>query len=199
MIVKLIAVVTSLVLLAFIFERLITKYANDNEPLRKLVHVFHGAALAILAFIIPLPWIIGVEVFFLISMVVARYLSENFYRVPWIRYFARVYKVGRLSYGEFFFPLSIILLVFIANTKWEFAAAVLILGIADAAAALVGKRYGKRISYKVLGQTKTLAGSLAFFVVSLLIVAGFVAENLGVYGSDNFLIPIVAVVLLNAL
>src|SRR5690349_17707638 len=108
---KTIGLVAVLTVAAFVMERLITRFSRDNEPLRKLVHVFHAITLALLAFIIPLELLVGVELFFLGSVVVARYLSENYSKAPWIKYFARVYKVGRISYGEFFYPVSVIFLV----------------------------------------------------------------------------------------
>lgn len=209
---------------ALIGRWLIDTHGKDNEQLRKLVHALHGIGLAALAFVIPLEFIIIIEVIFLFSMVVARYLAEHFTKLPWIEYMQRMYSVGRISFGEFFYPISAIILVFIADSKWEFAAAILILGIADSAAALVGKRYGKNNSYSVFGQKKSIAGSLAFLVASFVIIWGFVmlhnsielgsvslllilltaglvtiSENLGVYGSDNLLIPVVAVLLLNRL
>lgn len=223
MIIKTLVVIAGLILLAFVFERLITKFSHDNEPLRKLVHVSHGIGLALVAFILPLQVLALIEVFFLVSMFGARYLYEQFKGAPWIKYFARVYKVGRLSYGEFFYPISVILLVFIADSEWEFAASILVLALADAVAALIGKRFGKSNSYNILGQKKSLAGSFAFLAVTMAIIGAFVAfsgadvtdaglgaviwvsllltitENLGVYGSDNFLIPLVAVALLNHL
>ena len=113
--------------------------------------------------------------------------------------------------------------MFLADSKWEFAAAILILGVSDALAAIVGKKYGKNSGYLVFGQKKSVVGSIAFFCSALIIVTGFavvtgisftisttllvlvttllvtITENLGVYGSDNLLIPLVAVVLLNRL
>ncbi len=223
MAIKILLLVVILVVVALIGRWLIDSHGKDNEQLRKLVHVIHGVGLAALAFVVPLQFIIGIEVIFFISMIVARYLAEHFTRVPWIKYMQRMYSVGRLSFGEFFYPISAILLVFLAESKWEFAAAILILGIADTAAALVGKRYGSSNSYLVFKQKKSLIGSLAFLVTTFVIIWGFVAlhgielgsasmaliiltsilvttaENLGVYGSDNLLIPIVAVLLLNRL
>lgn len=220
---QLIALVAILAAVGLIGRWLIDSHDKDNEKLRKLVHLLHGVGLAALAFVVPLQFIVGIEVVFLVSMIVARYLAEHFTRVPWIRYMQRMYSVGRLSFGEFFYPLSTILLVFMAQSKWEFAAATLILALADTAAALVGKRYGKGNSYLVFGQQKSIAGSFAFFATTFVIVWGFVmlhgielggvslgliiltsilvtsAENLGVYGSDNLLIPVVAVLLLNRL
>jgi phytol kinase len=223
MIMQLFAVIAVLLLVGWIGRWLIDTHGRDNEQLRKLVHVLHGVGLAILAFVVPLQLIIGVEVVFFLSMIVARYLAEHFTRVPWIKYMQRMYSVGRLSFGEFFYPISAILLVFLAQSKWEFAAAILILGISDTAAALVGKRFGGNNSYLVFGQKKSIVGSVAFLVTTFVIIWGFVmlhgvalggvslglivlttilvttSENLGVYGSDNLLIPVVAVLLLNRL
>lgn len=223
MIMQLLAVTAIIVLVGLIGRWLIDSHGRDNEQLRKLVHTVHGVGLAALAFVVPLQFIIVIEVVFFLSVIAGRYLAGNFGRVPWVKYLSRMYSVGRLSFGEFFYPISVILLVFIAQSKWEFAAAILILGIADTAAALVGKRYGKHNSYLVFGQKKSIAGSLAFLVTTFVIVWGFVmlhgvelgsvslglimlttilvttSENLGVYGSDNLLIPIVAALLLNRL
>lgn len=220
---QLIGLAVIMIATALIGRWLIDRHDKDNEKLRKLVHIIHGVGLTALAFVAPLQFIVVVEIVFLLSMIVARYLAEHFTRVPWIRYMQRMYSVGRLSFGEFFYPISVILLTFIAESKWEFAAAILILGIADTVAALVGKKFGKSTTYLVFGQKKSIVGSVAFFAVAFLIIWGFVllhgvelestsialvlltsvlvttAENLGVYGSDNLLIPIVAVILLNRL
>lgn len=223
MIIKLLLLAAILTAIALIGRWLIDSHGRDNELLRKLVHLLHGVGLAALAFVVPLQFIVGIEVLFFFSMIIARYLAGHFTRVPWIRYMQRMYSVGRLSFGEFFYPLSAILLTFVAQSKWEFAAAILILGIADTAAALVGKRFGKGNTYLVFGQQKSIMGSLAFFLTTFSIVWGFItlhgvelgsvslglviltsllvtsAENLGVYGSDNLLVPLVAVLLLNRL
>ncbi len=210
-------------LLTLVGQQFADKYSKDNESFRKLFHVMHALALAGLAFVVPLSWIMVLEVLFFGSMIVTRYLVENKNNVlKWVGYMSRAYKVGRISYGEFFYPASVILIVLLAESKWEFAAAVLILGLADTAAAFVGKKYGKRTAYTILGQKKSLIGSLAFFVVTMVILAWFtlaapqvapvgvlalamagvlitVTENVGVYGSDNLLIPVAAVLLLNAM
>ena len=223
MILKIFAVLIIIGVVLLVGQLLINRFSRDNEQLRKLVHVLHGSGLAALALIAPLDIVVAIEIFVLVSMLIARFLFSHFKNIAWIRYCGKVYNVGRVSYGEFFFPISAIILVFIAESKWEFAAAILILGIADAIAALIGKRFGKSNSYLVFGQNKSLAGSAAFFAATLLIVWGFAtfhtgtanevglglillisilvttAENLGVYGSDNLLIPVVAVFLLNRL
>ncbi len=221
---KILFVTLVILVFAMAAQWLINKYSRDNELLRKLVHVCHGIGIAILAFIAPFSVLLGIEIIFLASMFVARYLQEHFSFIPWIKYFGKVYRVGRISYGEFFYPISVIVALFLADSRWEFAAAILILALADSAAAIAGKRFGKSTTYPVLGQKKSLVGSAAFYVVSYAIIGVFIlisgadvsseiglgsllwvtlaltiTENLGVYGSDNLLIPVVAVVLLNRL
>lgn len=203
-------------------EIIIKKIGGSNEASRKLVHVMHGISLAALAFIVPMGFVILCEVLFLLSMFLARKMSKSANPrqiVGW--YVARLYKVGRLSYGDLWFPLSAIVVALLATTKWEFAAAMLVLGVADAVAAIIGKHFGANNSYKVFGQQKSLAGSLAFFVVCVAIMAAYatlipsfqsdvavvgvltislvltITENLGVYGTDNFLIPIVTIAALS--
>lgn len=223
MFIRLALVIIIAVSCIIVCQRLIDKYSKDNESMRKFFHVLHGIIVASLVIFAPLSVVIIVEVFFLMSMFVARYLYEHFSRLPWVRYLGRTYNVNRVSYGDFFFPISVIIAAFIADTKWELAAAVLILGLADAAAALIGKRFGRNNSYEVFGQKKSLIGSAAFLAVTMVVVLTFAvfspvapvslnilavlgvclattaAENLGVYGSDNLLIPIVSVLLLNQL
>jgi dolichol kinase len=219
------ALIATLCVIVFILicQRLIDKYSKDNESMRKFVHVLHGVGIAGLALFAPYSLIIAIEVFFLMSMFVARYLYENFSGLPWVRYLGRTYSVGRVSYGDFLFPMSTIIIISLAESRGILAASVLILGLADAAAALIGKRYGASSTYKIFGQNKSMVGSMAFFVVALAIAFVFsvfvqntgegdiflailgvalattIAENLGVYGSDNLLIPIVATLALNQL
>lgn len=202
-------------------EVIIKKIKASNEASRKLVHVMHGVSLAVLAFIVPMSIVILFELLFLASMFIARRLSKSARPrqiIAW--YVARLYKVGRLSYGDLWFPLSVIVVAIIASTKWEFAAAMLVLGIADAVAAIVGRHFGKGNTYTIFGQTKSAAGSLAFFTMTAIIIGLYavyipmvqsdvavmgvlgvsvlltITENLGVYGTDNFLIPIVTVLAL---
>lgn len=221
MILHALLIVTSLILVFLCFQLLLDKFSKDNEPSRKLLHFMHAVSLAILIFVVPIVGIIAIETIFLVSMFIARYLATHNPRIPGIEYLVKVYRVGRISYGEFFFPLSVIVAAFLADTSWEFATAILILGMADSVAALVGKKYGSTSTYSVLGQKKSLIGSVAFFMTALVLVGIFVGlghttdtslgailwvvfiltitENIGVYGSDNLLIPIIAVILLNGL
>lgn len=219
---QLIVLAISVMSVILVGEIIIKKIGGSNEASRKLVHVMHGVSLAALAFIVPMRYVVLCESVFLASMFVARYMSKSARPrqiISW--YVARLYKVGRLSYGDLLFPLSVIIVSVLANTKWEFAAAMLVLGVADAVAAIVGKHFGKGNTYTVLGQAKSIAGSVAFFLVTASIIGMYavliptfeasvalmgvlavsfvltITENLGVYGTDNFLLPIVTVLALS--
>lgn len=178
------------------------------EVARKLVHVVHGLAAATWPFFVSMQTIIIVELLFMGAATFAR--KFNLFR--------DLRSVYRLTWGEFFFPLGVIAVAFINPNEWIFAAAMLHLGLADAAAAVIGTRWGKH-SYKVFGHRKSVEGSLAFLVVSITITAwvamatpygvehlpvlivvlpllATAAENIGVLGMDNLLIPILVTAVL---
>jgi len=224
MLMKLVLLVAVIVSALVLFQWLNDRFEKDNETFRKIVHIFNGVTLAALAFIVPLQFIIVWEAAFLILMSIGRYmyLDGYFGKIAWVRYIARLYDVDRVTYGEYLYPISAIIVVVLTNDKWIFAASILTLGLADAAAALVGKRYGKKTSYTILGQKKSLVGSTAFFIVALAVVFAFTqfaepsinvstvtvlwvtlaitfSENIGIYGTDNLLIPLTAAYLFSAM
>ena len=108
-------------------------------------------------------------------------------------------------------------LTLLTESAAVYAAAMLHLSVADGLAALIGRGFGRRTSYKVFGHTKSLVGSGAFFLTSLAILTGFsllapadlawwavvggaigatILENIGVMGSDNILVPAFIVAML---
>jgi phytol kinase len=205
------------ILFAFIvllFAEGLLKYSKRDpspEVSRKLVHMSHGIAAAVWPFLVPYRVIIGIEILFLILAALARKF----------RIFKGISQVDRISGGEIFFPLGIIGAALFYPSSWIFAAAMLILAFADAAAALVGRKYGKH-KFKVFGNQKSLEGSFAFAVVAFIIVgwvvlfapAGFesmwpimillpiltaTTEAVAPFGLDNLLIPLVVVVVLTSL
>lgn len=191
-------------------SELIRKYVGlHNEYSRKTYHVVHALLFGISPFFISYEIIIGLELLLLIEMIAARRL----------KLFRWLYEVGRVTWGDMFTVAGVVLIAAQQPNKWVFLAAMLHLGLADTMAALVGRRYGKSTQYKVFGQTKSLMGSAAFYVTSLLItfiVISFtplgdmsvpllilllpplvtLAENVSFFGSDNFVIPVVVVAVL---
>lgn len=114
------------------------------------------------------------------------------------RRFERWYGLGssrRLeSLGEFYFAAAIGLLFLLVRTdlvRYAFPLAAITYG--DAAAAIVGKRWGRRKYRTPAGETKSLEGSAAFLAVACLAGAAvFVAAGVSVSAVG---VPIVAVAL----
>lgn len=74
----------------------------------------------------------------------------------------------RSDLGTIYFPISfVICIALFFDSAWPQAAAagIMSMGLGDAAAAVVGKRFGRH-HYRSLGARKTLEGSAAMFVVS---------------------------------
>lgn len=200
-----------------ILETLRRKLALSNEYSRKLIHVLHGLVVISWGFWLPDNFIIGFELVFLACMFVFKYVVSRWPQLGWM------YDVKRRSYGEYFYPVGVILAVLITNDSWIFAVAVAQLAITDAVAALVGKTLGRSNEYKVFGSTKSVAGSAAFFVtaqalflavvlpthsvpviltgIMLLGLSAFLTllENVSIYGSDNLILPLATAYLLQAI
>lgn len=78
--------------------------------------------------------------------------------------------IKRKTYGDFFFPVGIGLCAFITTNKLFFAIAVLNMAIADGLAAIVGKLSHERWRYSIFGYTKTIIGTMTFWLVALFIL-----------------------------
>lgn len=119
--------------------------------------------------------------------------------------------------GELLFAIVIGLLASISPNNWVFTAAMLHLSISDGIAAIAGVLWGDNNSYKVFGRTKSLVGSAAFLLSSLIILAAYHAvsgsttsvatilwlplvatatENLAVQGTDNLVMPMIIALVL---
>ncbi len=188
-----------------------TKLVRHPETLRKLVHILTGVFAASWAFFLPIYYIQIISITLLLVVLVSKHFSV----------FRSVHNISRLSYGEELFPVGIFLCATLANSEWIYMAAILHLGLADGVAALMGMRRARRFKYKVFGQTKSLLGSATFYAVSLMIVTGVMAadavhltgvtpfvllwlpaavtavESFAVFGTDNLLVPLLVVLVLN--
>lgn len=198
-----------LLLVALEFARRRLKISNEES--RKAYHVVHAIIISIAPFLVSYRIIIVLELVLLASMLVVR----TFNLFPWL------YRVGRLSWGEFFGVAAVILIAWFEPSKWVFLAAMLHFGVADALAAIVGKRYGKNYQFKVFGQKKSWPGSVSFYVASCVLTAVVIlaaqssngavmllvalpvlttlAEAVSPYGLDNLAVPVLVTAVLNSL
>ncbi len=78
-----------------------------------------------------------------------------------------------LNYGTVYFPISFLLLTLLCWGKytWILQTSMLVLGLGDALAALVGENLKKPRQYKFT-TTKSIEGSLVMFIVSFLVLYG---------------------------
>ena len=132
------------------------------------------------------------------------------------RLFSAIQSVERHTFGEIFLPLGVAVTAFffLPDSILAFQFGILIMGVSDAIGGLVGERFGKHI-FMILGNKKSLEGSLVFFGCSLILTYLFypifghnlflipliltVIEFGFIYGLDNLVLPIVAAYLINFL
>jgi phytol kinase len=93
--------------------------------------------------------------------------------------------VGRKTYGVFYYALSITVLV---GLLWEHHPQYAVIGVmvmswGDGMAALIGKRFGKH-TFIYMGNKRSLEGSLAMFVTSLIVMLGIFASGHSLSASD---------------
>lgn len=171
----------------------------SHNIIRKAGHI--GLTLVIAS----VSFLVGKEVFIPIGLgfFVVALLMRHFLKLRSLSKFASV------SYGEALFPLGIGIAAFTAQSVEVFITCVLILGFADTAAFVCGRHFK---SPKIIFN-KTVAGSLAFAVVSTIIIFAFtsswwaipisivlaIVEILGLHGSDNLTLPVAASLMLNFL
>lgn len=202
----------AVVFLILVFSEYLSRSKGVHSELtRKIVHVLVGMFVAFWPFFLSWRQIQVLSLLFLVVVLISIKLNI----------FNSIHAVRRNVWGEVLFAVAIGMLAFIATDPWVFAAAMLHLSLADGLAAVIGLAYGEHNSYRILGRTKSLAGSLAFFFTSLVIMIWYVAfssdtasavsvlwlpvmatvaENLSGEGTDNLVIPLlVALVLTSSL
>jgi len=194
----------------------LSKYLEDKkilkgENLRKFIHISIGC------FVASWPWIIGWSTIQALSLLMLLVVFANHYHTI----FKFNKHLNRTTYGDYFFALAIYICASITTNKFFFAMAILNMALADGLAAVVGKNYGKHYEYKVFGQTKSLIGTMTFWITSVYILGSgmlfahnyipysnyywvilllppalTLLENLSVYGSDNLVVPVTVILVL---
>lgn len=183
--------------------------APDDEFSRKFIHISVGSFVAFWPYWLSWGQIELLSLAFLAVVLVSKYLN----------FFQAIHSVQRPTWGEAFFAVAVGVIALLTNDRAIYAVALLQMSLADGMAAVIGTRFGGNHKYLVLGHLKSVAGTLTFFVVSLVTLLAFsghlaaslnlglmvvisavasVIENVGVMGLDNLLIPlVVALILVN--
>lgn len=182
-----------------------------GELARKSIHIGVGILFASLPLFMNRREIFVTTALFFVAMIVLSGVLKLF----------KAYEdVSRWTIGQFLYPLGIIIVVFLFRDLRIYSFSVLILALADAAAALIGTKFGD-VHYHFFGGDKTITGSLAFFTVTLVLVTIFAfsyghpntlalvmlpvtawfltgVEAVFAGGFDNLAIPVFAALILNA-
>lgn len=195
----------------FAGEILWYKKILSDELSRKFIHIVGGLWIASWPFLIDFA-----EIKVLSALMFAVALTSHYYKI-----FSSIHSVSRQTYGAVLFPLGIFMTSFITEDPWVFFIAVAHLALADGLAAVVGKKWGKKIAYHIGHEAKTVLGSVTFLLSSLAITTFYillsgryedyvwiliampitlsVIENTTIKGLDNLLVPIAVVFLISNL
>lgn len=180
-----------------VLERLVRTRNVPTEITRRVAHVLACLFALLVHAVLPFWLFIVCSVVFAALM----WLSRHFH------VFTSIHKVRRRSLGDVYLPLGIGVAALLGRSDAAvFVAAVLILGLADVAAGLVGDY--------LRSSRKTWWGSGAFLGVSVIVLAlcGFglvpvivvallatATERYSPLGTDNISIPLVVAALLAVL
>lgn len=182
------------------------RFHGTSELSRKFVHIVAGSFVALWPYFLSWSEIRGLSLAALLVVLLSKYF----------KLFRTIHILERDTWGEICFALAVGATTFITHNKAIYAAALLQMGLADGLAAVVGRWLGKGNTYKVLGATKSLAGTAAFIFVgytillsasifslhitipwclAITLIAALV-ENVAIRGTDNLLVPLLVAVML---
>jgi phytol kinase len=179
-----------------------------NEFGRKFVHILVGTFVAFWPLFLTWDQIVLLSIAFVVVVAISKYDGI----------LTAIHSVQRPTWGEVFFAITVGALAAVTHDGWIYMTALLHMSLADGFAAILGLRYGKSNRYKVLGHPKSMAGTLTFFVISLVILLGYTIgtgynialpailgialvatalENVSIKGLDNLTVPFWIAVMLN--
>jgi len=148
-------------------------YPNNQELLRKIIHIGMGP-------LIPLAKFLEIE------QSAAQYFAGGMSILIVINYIYKLFPiiedVDRKSFGTFFYCFSLLILI---SLFWEkdplaLTAGFFIMTLGDGLAGLIGKNFKSR-SWKIFNQKKSILGTTTMFLISL-----FVLFTLGYTNNINF-------------
>ncbi len=178
-------------------------FPTEKELTRKVIHVGTGP-------IVPLAWWLEIpkEIAVPFAIIITILLIINYQ----LRILPGIEEVNRHSYGTIAYGISIslLLILFWPTNPSAAAAGVLIMAFGDGLAGLIGRKI-QSPSWIVLGQRKSVMGTLTMWIVSglILLVTSLISENplnpfqiilistlatsleqIGPWGVDNLTVPI---------
>ncbi|MDW7680407.1 MAG: DUF92 domain-containing protein, partial [bacterium] len=145
------------------FSEIIRKTQNWSiKVTRKFVHILTGVFIALTPFLMTdsCPLLVISATFVIVNLIAIQR--------GWM---PGMHATARISYGTVFYPISFFVLILLLwnGHKSILVIAMLIMAIADAAAAIVGESVAQPKNYRVAGELKSVQGSLMMFSTTLLI------------------------------
>lgn len=187
------------VIVFVLIELISRKYKIQRELSRKTAHIIIGSSAAFLPYFLTFQQIIILSTFSLAMIALSRFF----------KIFQSVHDVERLSFGELFFPLGIILTAWIFPDIQTYQFGILVMALGDGLAGLIGSNFGKKKYQLVRYAHKSYLGSFVFFIVASAI--GFaifpsysilfitliltIVEAMSAKGIDNILLPTIGAML----
>ena len=172
--------------LVFLASEILHRFKQDPELVRKVVHIGTGHVLLI-AWWLQIPTWLCVSAG--VTFTAIALASHHTNILPMLN------DVGRKTYGVFYYALSITVLVALL---WDHHPQYAVIGVmvmswGDGMAALIGKRFGKH-TFIYMGNKRSLEGSLAMFVTSLIVMLGIFASGHSLSAHDiGVAIPVAAI------
>ena len=174
-----------------------------KEFIRKGLHAVLAMAFAVLASLVR------AEILILIALV----LLGVFISIRFARLHTDVHKVERVSFGELFFMVGVVVTAYVAlpENVLLFQTAMLVLAFADTFAALAGIRFGTH-TYHIYDEKRSFEGSFACLVASFCVLVFFdvqyvqalymavvltAVEVVSLRGSDNLSLPVATLISLH--
>lgn len=150
---------------------------------RKIVHIISAILIALFPYFFTLREIILICLLFSFLFSLARIFTV----AKIFDLFKIINKVNRISWGEIFYPLGVMLsaIFFLPDRIMAFQFGILVLGLSDSLANIFGGLFGT-YKVKIFNGTKSLEGSVVFFIVTLLLIILFQGWA-GYYFSTPFL------------
>ena len=196
----------------FLISKLFKKiYPNNQELLRKIIHIGMGP-------LIPLAKFLEVE------QITAQYFAAGISILIILNYiykfFPIIEDIDRKSFGTFFYCLSLLILI---SLFWEkdpiaLTAGFFIMSFGDGLAGLIGKNF-KSKSWTIFNQKKSIIGTTTMFLISILVLStlGYInninfnyyyfgiailatlLEQISIIGIDNLSVPIITSIIFHLL
>ncbi|PKM91472.1 hypothetical protein CVU82_02650 [Candidatus Falkowbacteria bacterium HGW-Falkowbacteria-1] len=168
------------------FVRGSEKIKIDNFN-RKIIHIISAFVICLFPYFLNFWQIMFLSLFFSFVFLMAR--LSGFLPI--------INRVKRVSLGEIFYPIGVMVSAFLFLPQGEIRAfqfGILVLGLSDAFANIFGDLFGVH-KIDLPWSKKSLEGSLAFFLSTLMIIiifnSNFDILNLSIYFSVSLILTII--------